>query len=260
MSAHGGPLVHGDGAFRVRRSAARCAVWPGGIVMAAPLLDQDPGFAQAAEDFTTEQFVAESRIETFAISVLPWVARLGASRFAPTAAIQSRTFRAMNSGPWSGRICSGGPRRMKRSVKASGTSAELRLRSGRRARGLRPFRDGLHAFRSFCKNHLVRGQVRYCPTQPLVLLLKLLEPLELRAPHPAVKRASVVIRLLRLANLTRRRRNCHALSLQNYNPPKLGYDFFRPFPLSSHRRSSDSQDKSIPAGGPLSGVGGGFSR
>ena len=49
--------------------------------------------------------------------------------FAPTAAIQVLTFSAMNSGPLSERTKSGGPRRMKRSVRASTTSVERKLNS-----------------------------------------------------------------------------------------------------------------------------------
>ena len=47
----------------------------------------------------------------------------------PTALIQSLTFCAMNSGPLSDRMYSGGSRRMNRSVSASTTSFELSLRS-----------------------------------------------------------------------------------------------------------------------------------
>jgi hypothetical protein len=50
---------------------------------------------------------------------------------APTAVIHFLTFSATNSGPLSERMNSGGPRRMKRSVKASTTSVELSLRSTR---------------------------------------------------------------------------------------------------------------------------------
>ena len=47
-----------------------------GVVVVAPLLDEDLGFLEAAEDFAIEQLVPQLAVEAFAIAVLP-----GATRF-----------------------------------------------------------------------------------------------------------------------------------------------------------------------------------
>jgi hypothetical protein len=52
-----------------------------GVVLIAPLLDDDPSLVQAVEDFLVEAFVAQLSVEGFAIAVLPWTARLDLERF-----------------------------------------------------------------------------------------------------------------------------------------------------------------------------------
>ncbi|MEY4967172.1 MAG: hypothetical protein RL274_2755 [Pseudomonadota bacterium] len=42
-----------------------------GVVVVAPLLDEGPGFLEATEDFSIEQFVPQLAVEAFAIAVLP---------------------------------------------------------------------------------------------------------------------------------------------------------------------------------------------
>jgi len=41
----------------------------------SPTLDDDLGFAQRLEDLAVEQLVAQARVETLDVSVLPWAAR-----------------------------------------------------------------------------------------------------------------------------------------------------------------------------------------
>ena len=57
--------------------AAHSTVWSFGVVVSAPLLDLDLGFAQAAKDLAVEQFVALPHVEAFAIPALPCTARQG---------------------------------------------------------------------------------------------------------------------------------------------------------------------------------------
>jgi len=52
-----------------------------GIVVVAPLLDEDLGFLEAAEDFAIEQFVAQLAVKTFAVAVLPGATRLDVQCF-----------------------------------------------------------------------------------------------------------------------------------------------------------------------------------
>ena len=51
--------------------------------MPAPALDDDLGFAQGVEDFSVEQFVAQSSIEAFDVAVLPRAAGLDVSGLGP---------------------------------------------------------------------------------------------------------------------------------------------------------------------------------
>ncbi len=53
---------------------------PDGVVSIAPLLDDDPGLLQAAEDLLIEAFVAQFSVEGLAVSVLPWATRLDVER------------------------------------------------------------------------------------------------------------------------------------------------------------------------------------
>ena len=71
MLVHGGPRVHRDDGFRRWATVSQGAVGPDGVVMATLFLDQDLGLLQGVEDLSVEEFVAESGIEAFAISVLP---------------------------------------------------------------------------------------------------------------------------------------------------------------------------------------------
>ena len=102
-------------------------MWPDGVVVLTPLLDEDLGLLEGGEDLPVEQFIPEACIEAFDIPVLPWrawgdVGGLGANSSDP-----ALTAPAMNSGPLSDLIYSGGPRRMNRSVRAFTTSVELSL-------------------------------------------------------------------------------------------------------------------------------------
>ena len=67
------------------------------------------GFSERCEDFHVQQRVSEFRVEALAIAFFPRTARLDISVLTPVRASQPRTFFAMNSGPLSERICSGGP-------------------------------------------------------------------------------------------------------------------------------------------------------
>ena len=49
---------------------------PDGVVVDTPLLDQDLGLTQAAEQFAIEQLVPEPSIEAFDVAVLPRAAWL----------------------------------------------------------------------------------------------------------------------------------------------------------------------------------------
>src|ERR1700722_2553413 len=57
----------------------------GGVVVVAPLLDQNFGFLQAVEDFAVEQFVPQLAVEAFAIAVLPGTAGLDVERLGTNA-------------------------------------------------------------------------------------------------------------------------------------------------------------------------------
>ena len=71
LLVHDRSLVHRDDAFWGGRSVAKGAVRSDGVVVAAPLLDQDLSFAQRVEDLAVEQFIAEPGVEAFAVPVLP---------------------------------------------------------------------------------------------------------------------------------------------------------------------------------------------
>jgi len=53
---------------------------PIGVVMPSPGFDQDFRFAQIIEDFPRQQLVAKFGIETLAIAIFPWAARLDIER------------------------------------------------------------------------------------------------------------------------------------------------------------------------------------
>ena len=46
-------------------------MWALRVVMPPPLLNDDPGFFQAVEDFSVQELIAEPGIEALAVSVLP---------------------------------------------------------------------------------------------------------------------------------------------------------------------------------------------
>jgi hypothetical protein len=47
-------------------------VWPLGVVVFSPFLDDDLRTLGAVEYLSIEQFIPEAGIKTFAVSVLPW--------------------------------------------------------------------------------------------------------------------------------------------------------------------------------------------
>lgn len=90
-------------------------------------------------------------------------------------------------------------------------------------------REGLKV--SLCRlreDQLVKGQVGHRPTQPLVLLLQLLQQLQLIGLHPAVLTLPAVVRHLRHADLTNRIRHRRSLRLQNLDLPQLRDNLLRP--------------------------------
>lgn len=56
---------------------------PGGVVVAAPLLDQDLRLPDREEDLAVEHLVAEAGVERLAMAVLPGRSRLDERRFGP---------------------------------------------------------------------------------------------------------------------------------------------------------------------------------
>ena len=74
-----------------------------GVVVLAPLLDDDTCLLEAVEDFSVEALVAQLSVEGLAIAVLPRAAGL----VAPSFANQPRTILAVISAPLSERMCSG---------------------------------------------------------------------------------------------------------------------------------------------------------
>ena len=71
MLVHGGPRVHWDDGLWCWGAVAQGAVGPDSVVVAAPFLDQDLGFAQRVEELTVEEFIAETGIEAFTVAILP---------------------------------------------------------------------------------------------------------------------------------------------------------------------------------------------
>ncbi len=67
--------------FRRWRAIVQSNVGAFGVLVSPPLFDQNLSFAQAVEDLAVEQFIPHSRVEAFAITVLPWAARSDVSRF-----------------------------------------------------------------------------------------------------------------------------------------------------------------------------------
>ena len=69
---HRRSLVHENDAFGRGRAVAQCAVRSDGVVVNAPLLDQDLRLPQAVEDVAVELFIPEPSVEALAVSILTW--------------------------------------------------------------------------------------------------------------------------------------------------------------------------------------------
>ena len=93
------------------------------------MLDQDLGLSERAKYLTIETFVAEPGIEALAVSILPRRYGLDVGGFGTDSSDPVLTFWAMNSGPLSDLMNSGGSRKTNRSVRASTMSVELSLQS-----------------------------------------------------------------------------------------------------------------------------------
>ena len=72
MLVHDRSLVHLDDGLRGWRAVAQSTVWSDGVVVPAPLFDDDLCLFEGVEDFPIQQFVPEAGIETLTISVFPW--------------------------------------------------------------------------------------------------------------------------------------------------------------------------------------------
>ncbi len=57
--------------FPALGTVSQGAVRPDGVVVAAPFLDQDLGFAQGVEDLAVEEFIAKPGVEAHGIPILP---------------------------------------------------------------------------------------------------------------------------------------------------------------------------------------------
>jgi len=66
---HDRPLIDRDDRFWSRRVAAQCAVWFDGVVVDAPLFDDDLCRLQGVKDLAIQECVSEAGIEAFAVSV-----------------------------------------------------------------------------------------------------------------------------------------------------------------------------------------------
>ena len=64
MLVHDWPLVHWDDRYRGRRFPTQGAVGPDGVVVAAPLLDDDPGLLEGIEDLAVKQLISEPSRQT----------------------------------------------------------------------------------------------------------------------------------------------------------------------------------------------------
>ena len=54
MLVHYCSVIHPDDSFRRRCKISQCAMRPDGVIVNAPMLDQDLGFAQDVEDLAVE--------------------------------------------------------------------------------------------------------------------------------------------------------------------------------------------------------------
>lgn len=64
-------LIHLEGGFRCREPITEGAVWPLGVIVAPPVLDDDLGFPKRVEDLAVQEFVSEPGIEALRVAVLP---------------------------------------------------------------------------------------------------------------------------------------------------------------------------------------------
>jgi hypothetical protein len=71
VSVHEGLLIHRNEGFGRQRSISEGAVWTDGLVVTAPLLDEDLCLAQRVEDLAVEVFIPEPRIEALDVAVFP---------------------------------------------------------------------------------------------------------------------------------------------------------------------------------------------
>ena len=77
MLVHDWLGCHRDDGFWSRWAVAQCTVGSFGIVVFSPFFDDDLGFAERVKDLAVEQFIAEPRVEAFAVSILPSTAWQG---------------------------------------------------------------------------------------------------------------------------------------------------------------------------------------
>jgi len=72
-------------------------VWSDVVVVAAPSLDQHPGFFEAAEDLAVEQLIPELAVEALVLAVLPGAAGRDIERFHrdPTEPVSDRLGREL---------------------------------------------------------------------------------------------------------------------------------------------------------------------
>jgi hypothetical protein len=104
------------------------------VVMASPALNDDPRFLERIEDFTIEQFIAQTRVEALDEAILPRAAGRNVSRLRADGIDPVLDRSGDELGSLSERTYSGTPRRMNKSDSTSITAVELSLRSMRMAR------------------------------------------------------------------------------------------------------------------------------
>ena len=80
---------------------------------------------QSAREEARQQLVPKLAVEALDVSVLPGRAALDGGRLSPDGRDPPLNGLGTNSGPWSGRMCSGTPRVMNRSARVSITSVAL---------------------------------------------------------------------------------------------------------------------------------------
>ena len=87
---------------------------------------------------------------------------------------------------------------------------------------------------SFRKDELVQRQVRHGATQPIILLLKPFELLQLVGTHTAILLSPAIKCLLSYLHLPDRINARHPLPAQHLNLPQLRDNLFRLVSLDSH--------------------------